>query len=945
MKIGEVFFRNSAVLMACTVLSTALTFQSCKHQQNSGFVLSENEKQFLKQWRIESTTQDSSDGSTISTAGFNDSAWVKAEVPTSVLNALVKAGIYPDPHFNLNDLQIPDACDTFNEKMGLAKYSHIKGVDNPFKDPYWFRTTFRIPAEKKGKRVWLNFDGINYRADVWLNSKQIASSTDMAGMFRRFQYDISDQVNFEGQNVLAVKIHQVDHVGTPNPGYQFEVFGPSRGWAEDIFKDVTIKFMAGWDCAPVVRDRNMGLYQDVFLTYSGDVTIVDPYIITDLPLPDTTKAEIYISAGLKNSGTIAQKGVLRGSIDMLKVIDFCTYKKEMPGNMNTVTFEKAIEIPAGQTVKVSFSPKDFKQLTIKNPHLWWPNGYGKQYLHNLNLTFETNGTSSDVKNTTFGIRELGSTLKELNGEFGRVFLVNGQRVFCRGGWIQPDMVLDMSKKRMYDEARLLAESGVNMIANEDMPAPPEYVMETYDKYGLMMWETFYQCWTSYPGTETFNNPVDTKLSLENSFDIVKRYRNHPSLTIWAMQCETMIREDLYVPLRKYIKEHDTTRIFIASSSIGWDVDKLTPYIKPDLPTGMTDEGPPDYTWYPHDYYYRKVLEVKDQMFRNEMGVPAVSTLGSMKKYIFDLGSGPKDSLYPLDKAWAYHDAVDGDDDIYSTYDNAIRSQYGQPQTVEDYLRWAQYVNAGSYRAMFEAANHRMWDITSGVMIWKLNAVWPQVLWQIYDWFLNPNAAYYYTKKALEPLHIQLNELDYTVSVINTRHKSHKNLTAIVKVFNLDMTEQWHKEQKFTIEADRYKELFKIPELQGLNLAYFVRLQLKNNKGDVVSDNLYWLSSNKEQVDLRAIAGLSKTELDISHVIKSDGEEYMVIARIKNNSNKVSFFNRFMITKGEGGDEVWPTFWSDNFVTLFPGEEKVLTARFAKQDLDGKEAMMVLDKDF
>jgi exo-1,4-beta-D-glucosaminidase len=247
--------------------------------------------------------------------------------------------------------------------------------------------------------------------------------------------------------------------------------------------------------------------------------------------------------------------------------------------------------------------------------------------------------------------------------------------------------------------------------------------------------------------------------------------------------------------------------------------------------------------------------------------------------------------------------------------------------------------------MFEAANHRMWDITSGVMIWKLNAVWPQVLWQIYDWFLNPNAAYYYTKKALEPLHIQLNELDYTVSVINTRHKSHKNLTAIVKVFNLDMTEQWHKEQKFTIEADRYKELFKIPELQGLNLAYFVRLQLKNNKGDVVSDNLYWLSSNKEQVDLRAIAGLSKTELDISHVIKSDGEEYMVIARIKNNSNKVSFFNRFMITKGEGGDEVWPTFWSDNFVTLFPGEEKVLTARFAKQDLDGKEAMMVLDKDF
>ncbi len=710
-------------------------------------VISSDQKQLLKNWKIESTTQIAEKENVVSTAGYSDSLWTKAEVPATVLRALVKAGIYPDPHFDLNDLRIPDASDELSKRLDLNKYSHLKNVPNPFKDPYWFRTTFRIPQENIGKRIWLNLDGINYRADVWLNGKQIADAREMAGMFLRFRYDITDHANIEGENVLAVKIHQVDHVGTPNPGYQFDVFGPGRGQGEDIFKDVTLKLSAGWDCAPVVRDRNMGIYQDVYLTYTGDVSILNPYIVTDLPLPDTTRADITISAELKNTGKTVVKGILKGSIDLIKVVDFYTYKKEMPGDFNTVTFEKKVEIPAGETVTVSLTPNEFQQLGIKHPYLWWPNGYGKQYLHNLRLTFEADRRISDIRNTTFGIREISSSLKELDGEFGRIFMINGQKIFCRGGWIQPDMMLDMSPERIYAEGRLLAEANVNMIACEDMPAPPDEVMSVYDKYGLLMWETFYQCYTSYPGTPTMANPLDAELSLKNSYDIIKRYRNHPSLILWAGACESMVREELYVPLRRYVRELDTTRPFIATSSTAWDIDSLTPYIKPDLPTGMTDDGPPDYTWYPHTYYYNKVLEVKKQMFRNEMGVPAVSTLNSMKKYIFDLGEGEKNAIYPLDKKWAYHDAWDGDGYAFRAYDNAIRQQYGQPSTAEEYIRNAQYVNAGSYRAMFEAYNHRMWDITSGVMIWKLNATWPQVLWQIYDWFLNPNAAYYYHKES------------------------------------------------------------------------------------------------------------------------------------------------------------------------------------------------------
>ena len=904
-------------------------------------------KQLLTHWRLKSSTQVTPLGNVLSLPTYQTHDWYQATVPTSVLGALVKAGVYPDPHFDLNDLKIPDASDNLNKRLGLSKYSYIKGVANPFKDPYWFRTKFLVPAHQKGRRTWLNFDGINYRADVWVNGKQVADHKNMAGMFLRFKYDITPFVVVGKENAVAVKIYQVDNVGTPSPGYLFQPFGQARGQGQEIFRDVTLKFMAGWDCSPVVRDRNMGIYQNVYLTYTDDVKIEHPYIVTDLQLPDTTNAYLTVSAELRNAGTAVCRGVLRGTIDLEKEIDFCTYKKQMPGTMPTVVFERAVEIPAGQTITVAFTPKDYAQLHIRNPHLWWPNGYGMQYLHKLKLTFEMNGKVSDEQTTTFGIRKITSTLKERDGEHGRIFWVNGKRIFSRGGFIQPDMLLDMNRKRMYDEARLLALAGVNMIANEDMPSPPEEVMETYDKYGLLMWEVFFQCWTSYPGTETFKNPTDTKLALRNMYDVVKRYRNHPSLVLWCMQIETIIREELYVPLREYIRQNDPTRPVIATSSHGWDVDKETPYIKPDLPTGMTDENAPDYTWYPHPYYYNKVLEVKDQMFRNEMGVPAVSTLASMKKYIYRLGKGEKTAYYPLDSVWAYHDAWDSiccppESYAYKPYDEAIRREFGQPQSAEDYIRWAQYINAGSYRAMYEAANHRMWDITTGVMLWKLNATWPQVLWQIYDWFLNPNAGYFYAKKALEPLHIQMNEHNRMVAVINTMHRSHEKLTADVRLYDFNMNIVWQQQQPLSIGEDCYKELFTLPQPKEITPVYYARLLLKDGNGKVVSENFYWLSADGKN-DFRAITQMPKVDLQLTSTTTTKDNDIVMRIKVKNSTNRLAFMHRLMITKGDSEDEVLPTFWTDNFLTIFPSEEREVMATFARQDLEGATPVLKLDR--
>jgi len=898
-------------------------------------------KIYLKDWQMISTLQENNEESITKSIDYQNTNALAVTVPTTVLRALVKAGVYPDPHFDLNNFKIPDASDSLNKKLHLEKYSHIKGVANPFKAPYWFRTVFEVPNHAENQKIYLNFDGINYRADIWINGKKVANASQVVGMFQRYKFDITPFVLLGEKNVLAVKIHQVDHIGTANPGSQLTVFGPQRGWGTEIFKDATLKFSAGWDCAPVVRDRNMGIYQDVYLTYTAPVDIINPYIVTDLPLPDTSKADIVITTELKNPTNKPIKGILKGKIKLLNEIDMYNYKKYMKGNMPDILFEKEIEIPANKTITAHFSPSEFKQLQIANPYLWWPNGYGKQYLHQLQLQFVSNNQVSDQENVLFGIREISDEIIKKDNEYGRRFFINGKPVFLRGGWLQPDMMLDMNPKRIYDEAQLLAHANVNVLANEDMPSPPEYILEAYDKYGLLIWETFYQCWTSYPGDPSFANPEDANLAVDDAIDIIKRYRNHPSLLQWTLQCETIVREEIYSPVRKAVKEMDQTRPFIPTSSIDWDVDKLTPYMKPDLPLGMTDDGAPDYTWYPHEYYYEMVDKVHQQMFRNELGVPSVPTYTSMKKFIFDLGEAAKDSIYPLDKNWAHHGAWDDGGYVYKAYDVALRKRYGVPVSAKDYIRKAQYVNAGSYRAMYEAANHKMWDVTQGVMLWKLNSTWPTVVWQIYDWYLNPNSSYYYTKRALEPIHIQLNEHNYEVSIINTQYKDLKGMTADIEILNFDLTSKWHKTISFEIGASQYKNIVKLPKINDLTKVYYVKLVLRNKYNKIISDNFYWLSSAGE-VDYKDLAKLKKVKLDLEyHSEQKNGKVIFTIEAI-NNTKQLAFLNRLMLIDVDTQNEILPSFWSDNYFVLLPGEHKSVTVEASLSDIENKKLAVVVD---
>ena len=853
-------------------------------------------------WLLTSSSLVKEDGRAISTSTFRPDQWYPTSVPSTVLNALIKNGVYPDLRIGLNCYLIPDASDEFNRKHNLSRYSYLPDKRNPWKDPYWYRTEFALPDLAKDRRVWLHFNCINYRADVYLNGQQIASRTDMAGMFRRFAFDVTGAAR-GGINALAVRIHGVDTPGTPDQ--QLKVFGPERSFFKEIMKDVTEVMTIGYDCMPTVPDRNMGICQDVYVEITGPVVIRDPFITTDLPLPKTDRATLNVTATLANATDSPQTGILKATI-----------------LQTGQTFQTPVTLAPRQSKEVFFSPAPI----IENPRLWWPVSYGPQNLYRLALTFECPSGVSDSQTITFGVRKLTTELYQLDGWHGRRVFINGQRIFCRGGYVQPEILFDWDRRRMENEIRYYAEANLNLIFFEDIPNPPDEFLEACDKLGVLFGNCFYACMWLKPGS---GFPADLDLLEKCTVDLVKRYRNHPSLVMYMAMNEGDTREDVYEMWRKHILALDGTRFHIPSAYFPDDRKDAPGWFRKDLPTGMTDLGPKSYGWQEPSTYYQWVRESRNWMFQLENGSASLPPISSLRKFLPDMDKMSSDAPFPLNEDWAHH----GANHYYRPYDTALRRLHGQPKTVADYCWKGHLTTADQHRAMFEAVHHRMWDITSGFTQWKINDCWPGVQWQIFDWYLKPMVSYYYIKKACRPLHIQLSLLEPTVTIINNQLPAQSHLTARARVYDLDMKLLYEKEAKADVAPNSYRDVFTMPQLPELTEVYFVALDLRDGKDEVVADNFYWLPRNKSD-DLKALASLPMVGLETSHSVEQQGENTLLRVSVRNPSTRLAFFVQLAATKGRGGEEVLPVLWSDNYFSLLPGESKQLTAALATSDLGG-----------
>lgn len=877
----------------------------------------------LSHFELQSSSLIPSTGEEISKTEYKSNVyWYPVTVPSTVLTGLVANGVYPDPYQGLNNMLIPDASDEFNKKYDLEKFSHLPNDPNPWKKPYWYRTTFTVPASDKGRTFQLIFKGINYRAAVWINGNMIADSTKMAGMFSQYSLDVSRYVIAGSENAVAVKIYPLDYPGLPSTE-QLEALGdfyPNGGPTGDIGKNVTMLCSVGWDWMPPVRDRNIGIWLPVYLRTTGGVTIADPKVVTLLPnLPDTTRATLSLSLNLVNHGAADEKGRLTVTIT--------------PENFEgqPMEFTQDVSVKKGSPSTVDLTVQKKKEIPIANPALWWPNGYGKPNLYRMRLRYSGNSGLSDDTSFVFGVRTVSTRAVDVNGTWRRDFYVNGRRIHITGGAWVPDMLLNRDSLRYDYEMRLCRNSNINLVRIwGGGVTPKDEFFEATDRYGLLVWSDF---WITGDTQGEFKGspdwPLEGDVFVKNVRNTILRIRNHPSLLVWTGGNEGHARKELYDVMRNSIITLDGTRPYIPSSSGFAKLPEGFDGAWPDnLPTGVYSGGP--YTWQDPKVYYSKAIAGRDWVFKDETGIPSQPPYDIMHKIIPNL-VWDKTLPFPLNHTWGYHDAATGNG-RWDQYYNEMVKRYGEAVSMEDFCDKMQLMNAMGYQGIFEAAGHKLNDI-GGVMLWKLNAAFPSVVWQVYDYYLMPNAGYYFMQNACEPLHLQLNVIDKKVLAINRTYKEAAGLTAVADVYGLDSKRIFHEEKSISPGATQVTETSDLSAaLSGAKGVNFVVLRLKDKSGKTISCNTYWLEANN---DFRSLSEMKNTRVSV----KIAGNKESVTDKswnveVTNSSDQLAFFIRPQLMAG--GEEILPSLWSAGYFTLAPGESRAISVTVPNAVVKGKE---------
>lgn len=877
----------------------------------------------LSRFELQSSVLIPSSGQEISVVSYKSKVyWFPVTVPSTVLTGLVNNKIYPDPYQGLNNMMIPDASDEFNKKYNLEQYSHLPNNPNPWNKPYWFRTVFKVPENDNGRHFQLIFKGINYRAAVWVNGQQITDSTRMAGMFAQYSLDVSKQIKAGKDNALAVKIYPLDYPGLPSTE-QLKALGdfyPNGGPTGDIGKNVTMLCSVGWDWIPPVRDRNMGIWLPVYLRTSGEITISDPKLVTALPnLPDTNSAKISLNLKLQNHSQSDDKGKLNITIT----------PESFKGK--PIQFSKSISVPKNSSADVDLNADNTKELNILNPILWWPNGHGKPNLYRIRLQYSNNSGISDDTTFVFGIRTVSTKAVDVNGSWRRDFYVNDRRIQLVGGAWVPDMMLNRDSLRYDYEMHLCRNANVNLVRIWGGGVTPcDEFFEAADRYGMLVWSDF---WITGDTQGEFKGspdwPLEGEVFKRNVTNTILRIRNHPSLLVWTGGNEGHARKELYDFMRSSIISLDGTRPFIPSSSgfaklpAGWDM------AWPDnKPTGVYSGGP--YTWQDPKVYYSKAIAGKDWVFKDETGIPSQPPYNILPKIIPNL-VWDKNVPFPMNNSWGYHDAATGNG-RYDLYYKEMVKRFGEPVSMEDYSNKMQLMNAVGYQGIFEAAGHKLNDI-GGVMLWKLNAAFPSVFWQVYDWYLMPNAGYYFMQKACEPIHIQLNLASNKVTVLNRTYKAVPNLVAQADLYDIDSKPVSQVSAAVSLAASEVTETSSLSailaEAKGVT---FIILNLKDGSGRVVSRNAYWLSAGN---DFKSLSEMPSTSVQ-ARILKAEKlkDETRWTVQVTNNTGKLAFFIRPQVMVD--GEEVLPCFWSDNYFTLAPSETTIVTVSYPLTRVTGKK---------
>jgi beta-galactosidase/beta-glucuronidase len=727
----------------------------------------------------------------------------------------------------------------------------------------------------------------------------------MAGMFAEYFLDVTPYIKTGEMNALAVRIYPLDYPGLPAREQlkALDDFYENGGPTGDIGKNVTMLCSVGWDWIPPVRDRNMGIWQPVFLRSTGSVIISQPHVVTHLPdLPDTSITKLELGFTLTNLKNSPVKGSLTV---MIKPENFTG---------ESLQFSREINLGPESSGTINLTSEEVKQLVIRQPHLWWPIPYGKANLYRLEVLFVTAEGISDRSSVVFGIRTVNTKAVKTDKTFHRDFYVNGKRVYLLGGAWVPDMMLNTDSARYDAELRLCRNANVNLLRIWGGGiTPPDVFFDLADRYGMMVWSDFWVTGDTqgeFKGSPDY--PFEGRVFIANMTSTIFRIRNHPSLLLWTGGNEGHARKELYDAMRDSIISLDGTRPFIPSSS---GFAKLPDGWKGSWPdnqaSGVYSGGP--YQWTdPHDYYVM-AEQRPDWAFKDETGIPSQPPYNTLAKIIPNL-IWDKKSPFPMNDTWGYHDAATGNG-RYDRYYNDMLKRFGEPSGMEEFSDKMQLMNAMGYQGIFEAAQHKLLS-NGGLMLWKLNAAFPSVIWQIYDWYLLPNAGYYFMQKACDPVHVQLNLNDSVVVVVNRTHHRVNGLSAEITVYTLNSELSFSRKATIDLAAEDVKTVVSLAgvlkQARGIS---FVLLKLKDEAGHELTRNTYWLEPAR---NFNALKQMTRTHVEMKVVESETGRSLTGWnVTLTNPSNQVAFFVRLQLVDRK--EEIMPAFWTGNYLTLAPGD--------------------------
>lgn len=791
-----------------------------------------------------------------------DSLSLVATVPGTVLGTYVNIGAVEHPNFADNQLFISDS-------YFCSDFIYHKSFD----------------ASPDTERQFLHFEGINYQACVKLNGADLGF---IDGAFRTADFDVTGILR-EKDNQLEVKIIH-------NPSYGDTkvqtAYTPQSNGGVLGYDNPTMHATIGWDWLPTVRGRNIGIYDDVWLSYTGPVTISDEFVRSSLPLPDTTCATLFASARLVNHSSEPVNGTL-------------TWK------FGDISREMQLSLEAGESRVLEYSPEQ-----IDNPRLWWPKGYGEQNLYPVSFSFSVDGKVSAHKEFLSGIRQMDAVLEPYTPLEGyrnpfssrndgqRLSLyVNGRRFIGFGGnWGYPEHLLNY-RAREYDIAvKYHADMNFTMIRNWVGMTGHRAFYDACDRYGIMVWQDF---WLANPWDGP--DPSDPARFNEIATEYVRRIRNHASIGLYVGRNEGYPPQEIDSYLEKMIPKEHPGLFYIPHSA-----------------TDGVSGGGPYRALAPSEYFH---VRGRDK-FHSEMGMPAPMNYENMVRAMGKEALEPVSTIAHPNTMYGLHDYTLGRKanaaQQTESFNELLEKAFGEPADAAEFAALAQWINYDGYRAMFEGRG----EYRRGLLLWMSHPAWPSMVWQTYDYYFEPTGAYFGCKKACEPLHIQLNQYSREVEVVNYHAGNKSALTASALVLDMGGTVVGEQSFELDMPEDSTAEAFVLDVPEEAGRVYYVKLILKDAAGAVLSSNFY--VQGREEGNFKALRELGQASLEASF----DGRKL----QIENSGDVPALMIRLCLRDRRSGEMVLPVIYSDNYFSLMPGEKHTVETEVSPDDYSG-DAMM------